>query len=194
LSSVALQHFRIKKRPFRVSFEITSTKHARSRSASILRVWLPSRWFSLFPSLGAYFSSQRSWAFPFKAFLFRSGRQRLSTLSLRSRALVQNLPALYWRPSSFIPERKPYSFLQPDGLNRGGAVCSLGVVVFKGYSLNQPPTKYLSSSVPFSSFVRSPLPNCFRGPQGCQASPVRRLPQVGASLFGLWTDFHCPPF
>jgi len=58
--------------------------------------------------LGTSFSSQRSWASPFKAFLRLADRGALSHTSFRSRAFLQNLTALYRRLSSLIPTSQPY--------------------------------------------------------------------------------------
>lgn len=68
-----------------------SASHSRSPAP---RVWLPSRRCQPLPSLEASFSSQRSWASPFEAFLLPDGRKSVSTLPLRSDASLSNLVGL----------------------------------------------------------------------------------------------------
>jgi hypothetical protein len=70
VSSSALQHMQIQ-RPF---FSLLRLKQRLGSCTSLpkspnLRVWLPSRWPELSVPLGVSFSSQHSWASPFKAFL-----------------------------------------------------------------------------------------------------------------------------
>ena len=81
------------------------------RSAA-LRVWLPSRRFQPLKPLKAYFSSQRSWASPFKAFFLFRDRMSLSNHPFRSCAFLQNLPASYRRFNGLIPRKKRSPFLR----------------------------------------------------------------------------------
>jgi len=73
----------------------------------ILRVWLPSRWTQRPEPLKASFSSQRSWASPFRAFLLSSDHVAVSSNPLRSCTFLPNLPAWYRCSSGFLPPEKP---------------------------------------------------------------------------------------
>jgi len=80
----------------------------------ILRVWLPSRWCQPPLSLEASFSSPRSWASPFKAFLLPRGQKRVSPSSLRSRASLQTLIGFESAPQRFLsPQISRASFCLP---------------------------------------------------------------------------------
>lgn len=91
LSFCALQHLR-NQVPF---FSLSLTKKRLenvalfSRSA-VLRVWLPFLRFPLPESLGAFFSSQHSWASPYRAFFLSDGCTILSSRTFRSCAFLQN--------------------------------------------------------------------------------------------------------
>jgi hypothetical protein len=78
----------------------------------VLRVWLPSRRRQRLKPLKASFSSQRSWASPYKAFFLFRDRMTLSNHPFRSYASLQNLPALYRRFNGFLPRKKRFPFLR----------------------------------------------------------------------------------
>lgn len=88
------------------------------------RVWLPSRRRLAPRSLEAFFSFQRSWASPFRAFFPSSDRAGVSSGSFRSCAFLRDFAASYRRFSGLLPPDELYPLLLPDGLGRGGATCS----------------------------------------------------------------------
>lgn len=57
-------------------------------------------------SVGAFFSSQRSWALPFRALFRFKGRKNLSDLPFRSCVSFQNRLALNRRSSGLLPSKK----------------------------------------------------------------------------------------
>ena len=104
LGFAALQHMqipwpffslgRLTERPIGVTLPIGSPA---------LRVWLPSRRYQLTRPLVASFSSQRSWALPFRALLLLNGQQTVSRKLFRSCAFVQNLLSLTPALQRFTP-------------------------------------------------------------------------------------------
>jgi hypothetical protein len=111
LSSSALQHIRSKVPFFSLSVARKRLEYnAQYPKSPTLRVWLPSLWCQLPQTLETSFSSQRSWASPFKALLLSHDRFTLSDQSLRSCALPQNplgprtsAPAAYSHRKSRAP-------------------------------------------------------------------------------------------
>jgi len=111
LSSPALQHFRSKAPFFALSVARKRLEYiAQYPKSPALRVWLPSLRCQLPQTLETSFSSQRSWASPFKALLLSHDRFTLSDQSLRSCALPQNplgprtcAPAAYSHRKSRAP-------------------------------------------------------------------------------------------
>jgi hypothetical protein len=75
-----LQHFRTQK-PFFSLLAKRPKDLALSLESPTRRVWLPSRWCQLLEPLAASFSSQRSWASPFEAFLPYLDRNTVSGIS-----------------------------------------------------------------------------------------------------------------
>jgi hypothetical protein len=75
--------------------------------------------FSRLRSLKASFSSQRSWASLFRAFLLPSDRIAVSRNSLRSCAFLPNLPAWYRRSSGLLPPGKPCPLLASRRISPG---------------------------------------------------------------------------
>jgi hypothetical protein len=104
-----------------------------------LRVWLPSRRCPRLRTWEAFFSSQRSWASPYRAFLLPPGRGILSNPSFHSRAFLQNP----FRPRSGAPavcsrEESRTHFTLSEGLVRSGAACSLGPSGLLGFLHGRP--------------------------------------------------------
>lgn len=108
-------------------------------------------------SLRASFSSRRSWALPFRAFLPWVNREKVS---LRSSALA--LPSQTFQPGSgasaiFSPpmSRPPYPL--PNSLRRGGGFCSLGLFSLSGFPTGSPRRTSLSFFAPFRSSTHRTL-------------------------------------
>lgn len=83
---------------------------------------------------GASFSSQRSWASPFKAFLRPNDREMLSHPSLRSRAFLQDLLSLVSAPQRFPPVEPAAPSIAPQVFNLGqGQLAFLGFLVSRAF-------------------------------------------------------------
>jgi hypothetical protein len=84
----------------------------------------------VFPSLEAFFSPQRSWVLPYRAFasplvvgsMFPSISFALALFHITS-------SATYRRSSDFIPPKEPNPLLLSGGLVQIGTACSLGPLV-----------------------------------------------------------------
>jgi len=121
-----------------------------------LRVWLPFRRFLAFTSWRASFSSQRSWASPFRALLLPDDRKKvtlpLSALAFPRKTLERpraDASAAWSHPRS----RSPKS--QPVFLRRVGDGYSLGLTHLSG-SLSEDPPREAS---PFTALPsRSSVP------------------------------------
>jgi len=129
-SFAALQHFRKKKtlQSSMNSFKLMSGKLYPAPQTPHPRVWLPSRWRLAFLPLEASFSSQRSWASPFRAFLLLGDRRRVPSPPSTPALVAKTLARLYApRFSGFAPPKKPSPFLLPEGLIQVGGFCSPGL-------------------------------------------------------------------
>jgi len=111
----------------------------------------------VYRSLGASFSSPRSWAFPFRAFLPAMDQEGVSS---PSSALA--LPSQTFQPDSgasaiYSPPLSRPPPLLPNCLRRGGGCCSLGLYQPLGSSLRIAPMGVSLAHLSFSSFERYDL-------------------------------------
>lgn len=140
---------------------------------------LPRVCFSSFPSSQeAYLSFQRSWAYPFKAFLLPTDRSSVSPASFRSCAFPENPTAFSRRFIGLIPVGKPSPNVLPDDLNQGGGSCFLGPHDLSGSlsQFNHQPASFPRSvSLPP---VRLPSSRELDSPQaqGFQSNQAQHLP------------------
>lgn len=112
LSSLALQHFRMKRPFFSRPLGSRPGSFASDPGSPARRVWLPSQRCKHLPSL-RNFLPQRSWASLFKAFLHLPGRIRVSPYPLRSGALPKNLPGFLPALQRLDPTETAVPFLAP---------------------------------------------------------------------------------
>ena len=150
LSFHALQHLRIKV-PF-LSLPVIRKRMeyiALYPKSPTPRVWLPSLWRQLLSPLETSFSSQRSWASPFKAFLLSHGRIILSNDPSAPALSYKTLPGLVPALQRLTPTGKAVLLLSLSGrLIRIGATCSLGLSDLLGplHSLTHEVSVSLTSS------------------------------------------------
>jgi len=132
---------------------------ARSSGGAARRVWLPSRRIEAFAPSRASFSSQRSWALPFRAFLLPGDRRKVSLPHPLLRFAARPVRASCRRFSGLIPPGKPRPSSPPEVLRRVGAVCSPGVSHLPGSPAGNPRRK----ASPFPDLPsRSYLPAALR--------------------------------
>lgn len=118
LSSSALQHVRMKK-PFVSLFSKRPKdlcpafrKSPPQGLATLSGIFVSSPW-------GTSFSSQRSWASLFRAFLLSGDRKTLSDLSLRSCASLQTLDGFGSALQRLPPTRKAVPLSAPQRISSG---------------------------------------------------------------------------
>jgi len=108
--------------------------------------------------LEAFFSLQRSWASPFRAFLLPGDRGGVSS-PLSAPALCHKTPsALHRRFSGLLPPGKPSPFVPPGGLTRVGGSCSRGLYDLSGAPAADPLRKSSTPpEIPFRPWNPAPL-------------------------------------
>jgi hypothetical protein len=122
---------------------------------------------SVVPPLEASFSSPRSWASPFRAFLLPRGRKGVST-SPSARALpTKTFPASIRRSDGLIPREKPVPFFAPGKINSGRGQGSPGPSNLSGSpSRHRTSQVSLPSSYPLRVISPHPLRNGLDSPSG----------------------------
>jgi hypothetical protein len=131
-----LQHFRCLS-PF-LSLPYESVQHALPCTLEVPSVGFgyPFDGVSLTATSEASFSSQRSWASPFEAFLQPHDRISCFQPFFRSGTFLTNFPACYRCSNGFIPRRQPYPF-RTRRFSPGRGHCSLGSFGLLGSPSNQ---------------------------------------------------------
>lgn len=99
-------------------------------------------------SLKASFSLQRSWAFPFRAFLPPGDRNGVSSAPSALALSHETFGASCRRFSGFLPPGEPCPWLRPGFLGQVGAACSLGFFRPLGLSLRRTNPKTFPFRIP----------------------------------------------
>jgi hypothetical protein len=123
--------------------------------------------FSSLKTLGASFSSQRSWAFPFEAFLQPDDQERCFQRLFRSGVFLANHKACYRRFNGFIPSvsRTPK---RPRRFSSGRGPCFLGLLVSQAFSRLKLASSVSLDSLPSDSLSENWLPFFRPGIPGCR--------------------------
>lgn len=149
----------------------------------------------MYRSLGASFSSPRSWAFPFRAFLPGLDQEGVSS---PSSALA--LPSQTFQPDSgasaiYSPPLSRPLLPLPNCLRRGGGLCSLGLPEPLGSSLRIAQISLSLAHLSFSSFALSdvsigqtrdpkvPLDSAWLSPSVKGANPLGLLRRRSPATF-----------
>jgi len=138
------KHLALSARPFSISGSRAPFFHPLSRASGSplpcapevppLGFGYPFGGIQVTRPLGAYFSSQRSWASPFKALLRPGDRKVLSHLPFRSRAFLENLTSLLSAPQRFHPTEPAVPFDAPRVFGPGqGRLAFLGFWVSRAF-------------------------------------------------------------
>jgi hypothetical protein len=109
-----------------MTFGHASDEPTRSTRSPVLRVWLPSRRRQPPKPSEASFSSQRSWASPFRAFLLPGDRQDVSTLSSAPALFQQTSRPVAGAPAASAP-RKSRPPQCPRRFSSSRRLCSPGL-------------------------------------------------------------------
>jgi hypothetical protein len=137
------------------SFDEASGKHALLPGGAARRVWLPSRRIELSLPREPLSAPNAPGLCPSELFSFRMIEGRFPFPFPLLRFPTRPVRALYRRFSGFIPPGKPCPSSPPDGLDRAGAVCSLGI----GHLPGSPAGNPLRKASPFPDLPsRSSLP------------------------------------
>jgi len=137
-------------------------------------------------SLRAFFSSPRSWASPFEAFLFRDDRENLSIFPLRSCAFLRDLSGLGTALQRVHPATEAVSLFATGWIRSGRNPCSLGLSDLPGSpSACRIRRASLPPDDPHDVGFRRPSRNAVATPTGRSRQAARRFPLRDAGLLGL---------
>jgi hypothetical protein len=129
--------------------------------------------------LAASFSSQRSWASPFEAFLLSHGRKMVSHLPLRPCAFVTTLLGLLPALRRLPPMKEAVSLFAPRRFNPGRDLLLPWASGLWGAPSPEPGNRVSLSAPPLASLLLSPsYLNERRGPQGLPSSAAWPSPSV----------------
>ena len=142
----------------------------------VLRVWLPSQRCQLSRPSEASFSSPRSWASPFRAFLLFGDRKPISELPSAPALSCKTCSALHPRSSGFLPPKKPSPFVLPECLTRVGSSCSLGILASRVSPSAEPIEELLPLQSPSRPSETNASQPSFPGTSGFFSQRLGSLP------------------